>query len=91
MEFLQDTNRFYLEDDNGGTIAEITFTTPHNGLIIIDHTGVNDSLRGQGVAQALVKAVVDKARAENLKIMPLCPFAKREFQKQTEYADVWDR
>ena len=91
MEFSQDSNRFYLEDANGKLTAEITFTPPHNGLLIIDHTSVDNSLRGQGIAQALVKAVVDKARAEDLKIMPLCPFAKLEFQKKEEYADVWSR
>lgn len=91
MEFLQEPNRFYLEDEQGQTTAEITFTPPHNGILIIDHTGVNDSLRGQGIAQALVKAVVDKARAEDLKIIPLCPFARLEFQKKEEYADVWNR
>ncbi len=91
MEFLIDSNRFYLEDANGELTAEITFTRPNDDFFIIDHTRVNDSLRGQGVAQALVKAVVDKARAENMKIIPLCPFAKLEFEKKEEYADVWRR
>lgn len=91
MEFLQDTNRFYLEDANGNVTAEITFTPPHNGLLIIDHTGVDESLRGQGVAQKLVKAVVDKARAENLKVIPLCPFAKLQFERNEQYRDVLKR
>lgn len=56
---------------------------------IITHTGVDASLKGQGVGKQLVKRVVDKARADGLKILPLCPYAKSEFEKTPDYADVW--
>ncbi|GGA30460.1 GNAT family N-acetyltransferase [Psychrobacillus lasiicapitis] len=91
VDLLQGKNRFYLEDDNKQLIAEITFTEPNNEFFIIDHTFVDDRLRGKGIAQALVKAVANKARVENKTIIPLCPFAKLEFEKKAEYTDVWKR
>lgn len=91
VTFLQEKNRFYLEDSEKQLIAEITFTEPNDEFFIIDHTFVDDSLRGKGIAQALVKEVVTKARREQKKILPLCPFAKLEFEKKKEYADVWKR
>ena len=56
--------------------------------VIIDHTDVDDRLRGQGAGRQLVKAAVEWARRENVKLMPLCPFARSVFDKTPEFADV---
>lgn len=90
MNFLEEPNRFYLEE-NGNMYAEITWSNAGDTMMIVDHTFVDDSHRGEGIAQALVKAAADKARADNKKIMPLCPFAKKEFEAKAEYADVWKK
>lgn len=88
MEFSQEEGRFFIED-NGNTLAEITFTQPNDKFFIIDHTFVDDQLRGQGIANQLVKKVVDKARADDKTIIPLCSFAKGQFERIPEYEDVW--
>ena len=36
----------------------------------------------------LVAKLVDEARSNNIKIIPLCPFVKKEFENKKEYADV---
>lgn len=71
----------------GRRLAEMTYTVAGT-RVIIDHTQVDDSLRGQGVGQKLVAASVEWARAENARLMPLCPYARSVFDKTPEYADV---
>lgn len=61
---------------------------PHEHLSIIEHTDVDPSLKGQGVGKQLVAKVVEKMRGENRKIIPLCPFAKHEFDNTREYDDI---
>lgn len=72
----------------GGTEAEMTFTRAGEGLVIIDHTGVPDAFRGQGVGAALVARAVADFRAQGKKVLPLCPFAAAQFRRHPEWADL---
>jgi predicted GNAT family acetyltransferase len=45
-----------------GHQAEMTYSRTSPKLIIIDHTGVPDALRGKGVGQALALHAVEEAR-----------------------------
>jgi len=56
--------------------------------MIISHTDVSDVLRGKNAGKQLVAAGVDYARKNNIKIIPLCPFARSVFDRVKEYADV---
>ena len=56
MEFQRETGRIYAERD-GQLIAEITFPE-EDGVAVIDHTFVDGSLRGQGVAGQLVLSLI---------------------------------
>ncbi|MBK7141978.1 MAG: N-acetyltransferase [bacterium] len=78
---------FFIEQD-GTRVAEMTYVQSTSILMIIDHTEVSPILKGQGVGAKLVRAGVEHARQNGLKIVPLCPFAKVEFERHTEYADV---
>ncbi|MFN3314190.1 MAG: GNAT family N-acetyltransferase [Hyphomonas sp.] len=71
-----------------GHTAEMTYSRAGATRLIIDHTGVPDALRGKGAGQALVKQAVEDARADGLKIIPLCPFAKAQIEKHPEWQDV---
>lgn len=71
-----------------GDEAEMTYSRAGTSRIIIDHTGVPDSMRGLGVGKRLVEAAVKDARAEGFKIIPLCPFAKATLDKHAEWHDV---
>jgi predicted GNAT family acetyltransferase len=68
-------------------LAEMTYTVA-GSRVIIDHTQVDESLRGKGVGDKLVAAAVQWARAENARLLPLCPYAKSVFDKMPEYRDV---
>ncbi len=79
-----DTKGAFFIEENGKRIAEMTYTKNGDYRIIIDHTEVSESLKGKGVGKALVYHAADFARASNLKILPLCPFARRVFQRNKE-------
>jgi len=69
--------------------AELTFSRASDTLIIADHTSVPDAFRGRGVGRALFLRLVSDARANGVKIVPLCPFVNAERQKQPEWGDVF--
>lgn len=86
--FKSEKGRFYLEDDNNKMIAEITYEYLNDHVIDVDHTFVDSSLRGQGIARKLVDEVVLMARKDNLKIKPTCPYVVRVFENDTTIDDV---
>ena len=71
-----------------GAEAEMTFSKEGEDLIIIDHTGVPDAFRGQGVGLALVLRGVLDARATGKKILPHCSFAEAQFRRHPDWSDV---
>jgi predicted GNAT family acetyltransferase len=68
-------------------MAKMTYTVAGT-RVIIDHTDMDERLRGTGAGKSLVHAAVEWARAENARLLPLCPFARSVFDKTPEYADV---
>jgi len=71
-----------------GHTGEMTYSRTSPTLIIIDHTGVPDELRGKGVGQALAQNAVDEARRGGWKIIPLCPFMRAQSQRHPEWQNV---
>lgn len=78
---------FVIERD-GARLGEMTYVRAGAQRVIIDHTFVDDALRGTGAGKQLVEAAVAWARAEHLKVIPLCPFAKATIQRDTALQDV---
>jgi uncharacterized protein len=56
--------------------------------IIIEHTEVPVELEGKGIAGRIVRTALDHARAQNLKVMPLCPFTAGFVHRHPEYQDL---
>lgn len=78
----------FIIKENNKRVAEMTYSVAGANLIIIDHTEVSDSLRGTGAGKQLVTAAVKYAREKNIKIIPLCPYAKSVFDRTPEFSDV---
>lgn len=74
------------EPDNA--VAEMTFSKAGDSLLIVDHTFVDESLRGQGAGAKLLGRVVQVARERGVNIVPLCPYAKARFDKDPSIRDV---
>lgn len=69
--------------------GDLTFSKASDTLIIVDHTGVPDNMRGKGVADALAKRAIEDARSAGQKIVPLCPFFSAYIARhKSETADV---
>jgi len=78
---------FYVSNDDR-ILAEMVYTMPLTDKMIIEHTEVDEELKGQNVGYQLVKTAVEYARQHSLKIIPLCPFANSVFKRKPEFADV---
>lgn len=81
---------FYVQS-NGELKAEMTYHMTSPGKMVIEHTEVDDELRGHNIGYELVHAAVEYAREQNIKITVWCPFAKKVFDKKTEWGDVLDK
>lgn len=78
---------FFIEED-GEIVAEIVYASGGNNTIIIEHTEVDESLRGKNIGYQLVKKIADHARSHGLKVIPVCTFAKAIFDKQVDWTDL---
>lgn len=88
MEIKEEKNRFVLLNDEAKEIGEMTWSDAGPDIMIIDYTFVEPEYRGQKLAEKLVLNGVELARREGKKIIPLCPYAKKEFERKPEYQDV---
>jgi predicted GNAT family acetyltransferase len=75
----------YVNDEFAG---EMTYVWAGTSKFIIDHTGVEGSFSGRGLGRQLVMKAVEYARNNAVKILPLCPFAKKVFDKEASIQDV---
>ena len=64
MQYQVEAQRIYYADPSGAVLAEITFPEVEPGVYCIDHTVVDDSLRGQGIAGQLVQMAVEQIQAK---------------------------
>jgi predicted GNAT family acetyltransferase len=68
--------------------GEMTYTWAGKTKFIIDHTDVGEAFGGKGYGKQLVLKAVEYAREQGLKILPLCPYAKRVFDRNEDIRDV---
>ena len=87
MKFSQQPGHIFARDENGTLLAEVTFPE-REGVAVINHTFVDDSLRGQGVAGQLLQAAADTLRREGRKARPTCSYAVHWFATHPEEQDL---
>jgi predicted GNAT family acetyltransferase len=57
-------------------------------LLLVTHTEVPPRLEGRGIAAALVKAALDWARAEGLRVRPLCSYVAAYMRRHPQTQDL---
>ena len=84
--FEESLNRSAAYKD-GNLIGECEFDVCDNKWNIV-HTGVRPAFEGQGIAKRLLNKVVEQARLKNIKIVPICSYAKKVMEGKEEYKSV---
>ena len=75
----------YANDEFAG---ESTYTWAGNTKFIIDHTSIEEKFVGKGLGKQLIVEAIDFARKKDLKIIPLCTFAKKVFDADSSLNDL---
>lgn len=88
MDFTRMENQIALYSENGLLLAEVTFpyTDETRSTVEVNHTFVDASLRGQGIAGKLMIELADELDKRGLKAVPTCSYAVGWFEKHPEYA-----
>lgn len=73
---------------NGQRVGEMTYSRTNTSLVVVDHTYVDPSLRGQGAARQLQDALVAWARETGTKVVPVCSYVKIQFDRDRTIRDV---
>jgi predicted GNAT family acetyltransferase len=80
---------FYITD-GVEQLGEMVLSISGSNLTVY-HTEVSPKAEGKGYAKKMLNAMVDYARKNKLKVIPLCPYVHAQFKRHPEeYADVWN-
>jgi predicted GNAT family acetyltransferase len=80
---------FYITDKNDGQLGEMVIGISGTNLTVY-HTEVSNKAENKGLAKKMFMAMVDYARKNSLKVVPLCSYVLAQFQRHPEdYADIW--
>jgi len=86
---IEEANKGYAEAKVGNEqIGKMTYSFSEEGIIMIDSTYVFDAYKGQGIGKEMLYKIVEMARLNNIKIIPLCPFSISVFEKNVDIQDV---
>jgi predicted GNAT family acetyltransferase len=81
-------NRVYANDENGRLIAEVSFPPAGAGVVDIERTFVDDSLRGGGVAGELMEAAYERIKGDGKKAALTCSYAVKWFERHEDKKDI---
>lgn len=88
-EFVKHGTGYQKLDDNGKMLAEITYLPHGDDKVVANHTFVDSSLRGQGVAERMLDHLVSEMKKEGKKIIPQCSYVVSMFERKPEkYGDI---
>lgn len=82
-----DADRGRFERDEQGHTVFANYRRD-GGTILITHVEAPPAIRGTGAASRLMAAIVDHARAEGAKLMPLCGYAAAWLRRHREHRDL---
>jgi predicted GNAT family acetyltransferase len=78
-------NRFEVETDGILSVADYQL---RDGEMIMTHTFVPPELRGRGLAEKLVRAALEHARAKKLRVVPACSYVDAFIRRHAEFQSL---
>ncbi len=78
---------FYVEENNT-VLAELSYSFAGPDKLILDQTNVSAKIKAKNIGNNLVEAAVNYSKAKNIRIVPLCPFAKDLIENTPEFREV---
>ena len=81
----EEAHRFEATVD--GLRSLITYRRFPDG-VVLQHTEVPTALEGKGLAAKLTRTALDFARANHLRVVPLCPYVSSFLRRHGEYQDL---
>ncbi len=84
----ESNGEFFLLDQNGDKVAELTYFFVDEQTINANHTYVSETLRGQGVADQLYRELVNFVRDKKLKLIPTCSYIVKKWQRENKSQSV---
>lgn len=85
---LEEKSSRIVASQDGKEVGEITFSSLDEETISIDSTFVEEDYRGGDIARELVRHLVDYAKENNKKVVPVCSYAKKQMESNKEYQEV---
>jgi uncharacterized protein len=70
-----------------GLLSKLDYIQDEDTLVIT-HVGVHPDLRGQGLAGKLTQAGLEFAKANSLRVIPMCSYAAAYIRRHPEYAEL---
>ena len=83
----QENNAMFFIENSGKKVAKMAYSL-QAGKMVIEHTIVDESLRGNDIGVKLVNEAVKFSRDKGMKIIPECTYAKNILERGKEYKDV---
>lgn len=77
--------------DGEQQLAEMVLAITDQELVVY-HTEVAPEAEGQGLAKQLLDSMVEYARQNHFKVVPLCPYVHAQFKRHASaYQDIWKK
>jgi predicted GNAT family acetyltransferase len=81
-----EAGRFYVDLD--GSTAFLAYRQVDERTLDLRNTFVPQAARGRGVAAEIVRAALDYARAEGLRVIPTCSYVAAAIRRDPSFADL---
>lgn len=91
MNFIYEDHKIYVLDEHNKEIVKATFPFYKENVVVVDHTYVDPSLRGQGIASKLMHEVSNHIKKLGYKAVATCPYAVVWYKKHSEFDFLIDQ